>query len=193
MRKHSWWLTLDGAKSHMEERLFLQSLISCGRSVAAISPESPADGEGSIEAVRAGSAKIGRAEPTAVTSQVVHLMLGKPQLKISRQLKCRPYRAIIGHRLHRGLVTELGDVAPEAEPRLEEKKEMPSRGAGQGLDLQISAEDVARVGRALRSSSTGAGRLRKHAAAEIRLIVRWCHGEIRIAADPVSWEKSGRL
>src|SRR5690242_8940489 len=125
------------------------SLIS-RRTVAAISAESPTHRDRGVEPVRPGGVQVSRAKGAAVTSQIVNLVLGDPQLKISRQLKCRTYCAVVGNWLHGGLVTELGDVPPEAEFRLEEEKKMPCECATQRLDLDISANKVAGVRRALR-------------------------------------------
>src|SRR5260370_42071462 len=70
---------------------------------------------------------------------------------------------------------------------------MPHWSAAQRLKLNISAEEIARVGRTRGSRPTRAGRLRKHATSKIRLVVRRRHGEIRITANPVMREKCPRL
>src|SRR5690242_8213310 len=134
--------------------------------------------------------KIGGSKRTAITTQVIDLVLGHPQLEIARQFKSNSHRPVVSHRLHRSGVTDLRDVSAKDEFWFEEKKQMPSGRAAQRLNLKISAEEIAAVRGALGGSSAGAGGLREYAPAEVGLVVRRGHLEIGEAANPVLGEKS---
>ena len=137
----------------------------------AISAETPAYRDGSEEAVWAIRSEVSRAQETAITSEIVNLMLGQAKFEIQRQLESGSDRTLIGDRLHGSLVADLGDVPSEAEPWLKEKKEAAGRRASERLNFNIPAKEVASVGSALRSGPSSTARLRKHAAAQIGLVV----------------------
>jgi len=83
----------------------------------------------------------------------------------------------------------LGDISSKAEFRLEKYEEMPRRGTAQGLKLNVSAVEIASVGRARGSRPASACRLRKRTSAKVRFVVRRRDFEIRVATNPVVREK----
>src|SRR5689334_18193114 len=88
------------------DRAHFGSLIGCGRSVVAVAPKAPAHGNRSVEAVRAGGAKIRRAQGAAITPQIVNLVLGQAKFQIERQLESGSDRTVIGDGLHGSLVAD---------------------------------------------------------------------------------------
>src|ERR1700747_833271 len=116
-------------------------------------------------------------------------MLCRAQLEVSWQLKANSNRTIVGNRCHRAGVSELRDISSKAEFGFEKQEKMARSGAAHRLKLNVSAVEIACVGRAGGSGPAGTGRLWKHATAKIRFVVRRSHGEIRVTADPVMGEK----
>jgi hypothetical protein len=158
-----------------------------------VASEGPAYTESSVKAVGPVGVKVCRSERLSVAAQPIELMLRRTYFEVFRQLKADPNRTIVGNRPHGSGVGELRDIPSKAEFRFEKQKKMPRWGSAQWLKLNVSTVKIARIGRAGGSSAAGTGRLRKHAAAEIRLVVRRSHGEIRVTADPVMREKCPRL
>src|SRR5207247_11072610 len=71
-----------------------------GGALAPISSKRPAYRKSGIKAVRARVAKVRGAQETAITSQIVHLMLRGAQLKVSGQLKSDSNRAVVSDGFH---------------------------------------------------------------------------------------------
>ena len=158
-------------------------------SLAPISPERPAHAKGGIKTVRAIGVKVCRTQGLAVTSQPIHLMLCRAQFEVSRQFETDSNRTIVSNRQDGRGVSELGDISSEAESGFEEQKKMPRWSAANRLKLDVSAQEIACVGRAQGSRPARAGRLGKHAASHIRFVVRGRDGEIGVTADPVMRKK----
>jgi len=69
---------------------------------------------------------------------------------------------------------------------------MPRWGSAQGLELDVAADEIARVGRASGSGASRTDGLRKRATAKVRLVMRRRDVIVYIAADPVLGEKCAR-
>src|SRR5215472_906455 len=136
------------ASPRLAQELILLRLVGRRRPAVAVSTESPAHRDGGIKAVRTGGAEIGRAKQPGVTSQIVDLVLGQAHFEIAREAVSGSNRSVISDRLHGFFVADLRYVPPEAESWLEEQEEMARKRLPQGLNLHISAKQVARIGRA---------------------------------------------
>jgi hypothetical protein len=168
-------------------------LLVSRRALAAVTAEGPAHSECGIKPVRAiGSMKVCGPKQLCIAAQVVHLVLGGAQLEVTRQLKSDAHGTIEGDRFHGCGVSHLRDISSKAHPRLDEKKEMPCGGPAKRLKLDITTDEIARVGRTSGSRTSRTGRLRKRATAKVRLVMRRRHVIVDIAADPVLGEKSAR-
>jgi len=112
-------------------------------------------------------------------------VLRHPQIEVFRQFEGNANRAVKCYRLHRGEVAQLGDISPKGKLRLEKKENVPGKGAIERLELDVAAEQIARVRRAAGSHSAGTSGLRKSAATEVWFIVRWSDFKVRVASHPI--------
>src|SRR5229473_4198269 len=98
-------------------------------------------------------------------------MLCRAQFKVFRQFETNADGTIVSNGHHGCGVQELGEISSEAEFGFEEQEEMASGSAAQGLKLNVSAEEIARVGRTRGSRPAGAGWLGERATAEVGFVV----------------------
>lgn len=168
-------------------------LLVSRRTLVAVSAERPAHTERGIEPVRAiGCMKICGPKLLCISPQIVHLMLCGAQFEVSRQLKSDAHGAIEGDGFHGSGIGHLRDISPKTHPRFNENKKMTRRGAAKRLKLDIATDEIARIGSTSGSRAACTGRLRKRAAAKVRLVVRRSDVIVHIAANPVLRKKSAR-
>ena len=166
-------------------------LVNRWRTRVAITAKRPPYGNRGVKAVRARCVKVCRAQEPAITSEIVHLVLCGSQFEISRQLESQSKGAVPRDRLHRCGISDLRDISSEAQLGLNKKEKVTCQSATQRLELEVSAEKVARVGSASRSRPARVYRLRKRTSAEVGFVMRRRDGEIHVTANPVPGEKGG--
>ena len=170
----------------------IRRLLILGAARAAIASKGPTDSDRGVKAVGAIRMKVRRAQRVAVPADKIHLVLSHSKLEILWQLESRADGALESHGFHRCSVLNLRDVVSKAHFRIQEQEKVARESAADRLQLNVSTEQVARIGRARRSGAASARRLWKHAAAEVWLIVRRGYGKIRITTNPVVREKCPR-
>src|SRR6195256_1097388 len=157
----------------------------------AVASKVPARSDCRIESVGSGSAEIGKPGVVVVLAQPVHLVLGHAELKILWQLDAQPAGALKRNPRHRSRVFELRHVVAKRKCGREENEGVARECLPERLQLQVSAQKVARVCIASGAGAAGAfyDRRGRRATAQVRLVVRWCEGKIRVAAHPVVREE----
>src|SRR5437588_7904875 len=119
-------------------------------------------------------------------------MLRHAQFQIVRQLDARAYRPFERDWVKRRGVADLRNIISECKPGLEEKEKMPRDGAIDWLNFHVTAHHVARISGTSGACSSRSGGLRKGAAAQIWLVVRWSESRIHEPANPIVREESRR-
>ncbi len=150
----------------------------------AVAAKVPARPDCRIESIRAVRAEIGRSDIVVVAAEPVHLVLGHAKLEILWQLDAKSDRAFKGDSRHRGAVLELRHVISKRKCGREKEERMARKRLSEGLNFEVAAPQVTRVGIARGRGAAGTYNCRERgiAAPEVRLIMRRRERKIRISA-----------
>ena len=150
----------------------------------AVAAKVPARPDCRIESKRAVRAEIGRSDIVVVAAEPVHLVLGHAKLEILWQLDAKSDRAFKGDSRHRGAVLELRHVISKRKCGREKEERMARKRLSEGLNFEVAAPEVTRVGVACGIGAAGTHNRGERwiATAQVRLIVRRREGKVRISA-----------
>jgi hypothetical protein len=158
-----------------------------------ITPKSPADTDRGIKAVGAVGAQVSGTEVLAIAAEILELMLADAKLETFWHLERKTDGTVKTHGFHGSEVTHLRDVSAKRKLRLEEQHKMTSESPAHGLNFEVSTKEVASIGGTARVYAAGIGRLGKHAAAQVRLIVGRRDIKISVTANPIVGEEQAGL